>query len=63
MDVTDFFVNGGSFKMAIVNEGKIIATVESDMFAEVERHDLNSFFSYHRRRKRRLYIYTGWLVL
>ena len=45
MDVTGFYVNGGNFKMAIVNEGEIIATVEPEMFADVELHDLNGSFS------------------
>ena len=45
MDLTGFYVNGGNFKMALVNEGEIIATVEPDMFANVELHDLNGSFS------------------
>ena len=45
MDLTNFCVNGGNFKMALVNEGKIVATVEPDMFASVELHDLNGSFS------------------
>lgn len=45
MDLTNFYVNGGNFRMALVNEGKIVATVEPDMFASVELHDLNGSFS------------------
>lgn len=45
MDLTGFYVNGGNFKMAIANNGEIIATVEPDMFADVELHDLNGSFS------------------
>ena len=45
MDLTNFYINGGNFKMALVNEDKIVATVEPDMFASVELHDLNGSFS------------------
>lgn len=44
MDVTGFYVHGGNFRMVIVNEGKIIAEVEPDMFAECRLHDLNGSF-------------------
>lgn len=33
LDVTNFQVNSGNFKMAVVNEGKIVAVIEPDMFA------------------------------
>lgn len=45
MDLAGFWVNGGNFKMAIVNNDEIIATVEPGMFAEVLLHDLNGSFS------------------
>ena len=45
MDLTNFYINGGNFKMTLVNEGKIVATVKPDMFASVELHDLNGSFS------------------
>lgn len=44
MDVAGFWVNSGNFKMCIVNDGKIIATVESGMFANCELSDLNGSF-------------------
>ena len=44
MDVAGFWVNGGNFKMCIVNDEKIIATVEPGMFATCELSDLNGSF-------------------
>ena len=44
MDVAGFWVNGGNFRMCIVNDGKIIADVEPGMFPEVLLHDLNGSF-------------------
>ena len=41
MDVAGFWVNSGNFRMCIVNDGKIIATVEPGMFATCELSDLN----------------------
>lgn len=45
MDLAGFWVNGGNFKMAIVNNDEIIAVVEPGMFAEVLLHDLKGSFS------------------
>ena len=44
MDITGLWVNGGNFRMCIVNDGKIIADVESGMFATCELSDLNGSF-------------------
>ena len=44
MDVTDFWVNSGNFRMCIVNGGKIIADVESGMLVNVSLSDLNGSF-------------------
>lgn len=44
MDVVNFQVNSGNFKMCIVNEGKIIAEIEPDLFATCELKDLNGSF-------------------
>ena len=44
MDVAGFYVHDGNFRMVIVNEGKIIAEVEPDMFAECRLQDLNGSF-------------------
>ena len=44
MDVAGFWVNSGNFKRCIVNDGKIIATVEPGMFATCELSDLNGSF-------------------
>ena len=44
MDVAGFWVNSGNFRMCIVNDGKIIATVEPGMFATCELSDLNGSF-------------------
>ena len=43
-DVAGFWVNSGNFRMCIVNDGKIIATVEPGMFATCELSDLNGSF-------------------
>lgn len=45
MDVAGFYVNSGNFKMAVVNEGKMIATVEPGMSVTCELSDLNGAFS------------------
>lgn len=45
MDVAGFYVNDGNFKMAIINEGNIIAVIEPDMFASCQLEDLNGEFS------------------
>ena len=45
MDLTNFYVNSGNFRMCIVNEGRIICEVEpGEMFTEVLLHDLNGSF-------------------
>ena len=44
MVVAGFWVNCGFFRMCIVNDGKIIATVEPGMFATCELSDLNGSF-------------------
>ena len=44
LDLAGFWVKGGNFRMCIVNEGKIIADVEPDMFAECKLSDLNGSF-------------------
>lgn len=44
MDVAGFWVNSGNFRMCIVNDGKIIATVEPGMFATCELSDLYGSF-------------------
>lgn len=44
MDVAGFWVNSGNFRMCIVNDGKIIATVEPGMFDTCELSDLNGSF-------------------
>lgn len=44
MDVAGFWVNSGNFRMCIINDGKIIATVEPGMFATCELSDLNGSF-------------------
>ena len=44
MAVAGLWVNGGTFKMAVVNDGKIIATVEPGMFASCELSDLKGSF-------------------
>lgn len=40
MDLAGFYVNSGNFKMAVVNNGQIIAVVEPDIFAECYLDDL-----------------------
>ena len=40
IDLAGFHVTGGNFKMAVVNEGKIIATIEPGLFAECHLEDL-----------------------
>ena len=44
MDLAGFWVNGGNFRMCLVNNGEIIADVEPGMFPEVLLHDLNGSF-------------------
>ena len=44
MELANFHVNSGNFRMCIVNEGKIIADVEPGMFAEVRLENLNGVF-------------------
>ena len=44
MELSNFHVNSGNFRMCIVNEGKIIADVEPGMFAEVSLSGLNGAF-------------------
>ena len=44
MDVAGFWVNSGNLRMCIVNDGKIIATVEPGMYATFEMSDLNGSF-------------------
>jgi len=44
MDIAGFHVNSGNFKMVIINEGKIIATLEPDMFVTCQLSDLNGSF-------------------
>ena len=45
MELAGFYVNGGNFKMAVVNDGKIIATVEPGLFATCDLSDLNGSFA------------------
>lgn len=45
MNITGFYVNGGNFKMALVNNDEIVAVIEPDMFAECQLTDLNGSFS------------------
>ena len=44
MDLLNFHVNSGNFRMCLVNNGKIIAEVEPGMTSEVLLHDLNGSF-------------------
>ena len=44
MDLLNFHVNGGNFRMCLVNNGKIIAEVEPGMATETILHDLNGSF-------------------
>lgn len=44
MDLAGFYVNSGNFKMAVVHNGEIIATVEPGLFATCELSDLNGSF-------------------
>ena len=44
MDLAGFWVNGGNFRMCIVNNDEIIADVEPGSFPEVLLHDLNGSF-------------------
>ena len=44
MDLLNFHVNGGNFRMFLVNNGKIIAEVEPGMTTETILHDLNGSF-------------------
>lgn len=45
MDIAGFVVNEGNFKMAVVNDGEIIATVEPGLFATCDLSDLNGSFA------------------
>jgi len=45
MDVAGFHVNSGNFRMALVYNDEIAATVEPDMFASCRLDDLNGSFS------------------
>lgn len=40
LNVTSFEVTGGNFKMAVVHNGEIVATIEPDMFAECSLEDI-----------------------
>ena len=44
MDLAGFYVNSGNFKMVVVHNGEIIATVEPGLFATCELSDLNGSF-------------------
>lgn len=44
MDLAGFYVNSGNFKMAVVNDGEIIATVEPGLFSTCNLSDLNGSF-------------------
>ena len=44
MDLLNFHVNSGNFRMCLVNNGKIIAEVAPGMTSEVLLHDLNGSF-------------------
>ena len=45
MDLTNFYVHSGNFRMCLVNDGRIIADVEpGEVFTEVLLHDLNGAF-------------------
>ena len=44
MEIAGFTVNAGNFKMAVVNDGEIIATVEPGLFATCDLSDLNGSF-------------------
>ena len=44
MDLANFHVNGGNFRMCLVNDGKIVAEVEPGMVTETILHDLNGSF-------------------
>ena len=44
MQLAGFNVNSGNFKMAVVNNGEIIATVEPGLFVTCELSDLNGSF-------------------
>lgn len=44
MDLAGFNVNSGNFKMVVVNNGEIIATVEPGLFATCELSGLNGSF-------------------
>lgn len=45
MDVTNFHVNSGNFRMCIVNDGEIIYDVQpGEVFTRVLLHDLNGTF-------------------
>ena len=44
MELTNFHVNAGNFKMCLVNEGEIVATVEPGLFATCRLENLNGTF-------------------
>lgn len=44
MELAGFYVNGGNFKMAVVNNGEIIAAVEPGLFATCDLSGLNGSF-------------------
>lgn len=44
MDIAGFVVNEGNFKMAVVNDSEIVATVEPGLFATCDLSDLNGSF-------------------
>ena len=44
MNLLNYHVNSGNFRMCLVNDGKIIADVEPGMSSEVLLHDLNGSF-------------------
>ena len=44
MDLSNFHVNAGNFRMCLVNDGKIVAEVEPGMVTETVLHDLNGSF-------------------
>ena len=44
MDLANFHVNSGNFRMCLVNNGEIIAEVDPGMVTETILHDLNGSF-------------------
>jgi len=44
MNVIDFEVKSGNFRMVLVNDGRIVAEVEPDMMATCQLDDLNGSF-------------------